>query len=129
MSKTGDEGLLIDDSPSEIHRKLKKAVTASDGHGLSLGVDNLFLLLKGFGTTEQLAYFNDAMRTNTIKFSELKETLATDISEYFTEFRERKQALLADPAQIARILANGAQQARTQAEQTMIEVRQKVGLL
>lgn len=128
MSKTGDEALMIDDSPEEISRKLKKAVTATEGAG-SPGVENLLFLLEHFGTKEQIQYFKDAVADNTIKYSELKETLATDISEHFAEFREKKKALLKDKDALAQILADGAKKAKAIASQTLLEVKEKIGLL
>lgn len=129
MSKTNDEALMLSDSPSEISRKLKKAVTAIDGHNKSAGVDNLLLILRHFGSTEQIQYFEDALKDNTIKYSELKDTLAKNISEYFADFRERKEDLLADPDALARILADGAKKAKKIASETLTEVKQKIGLI
>ena len=129
MSKTNDEPLFIADSPEIIMKKLKKAVTATDASGSSSGVDNLMLLLKSFGTEEQVKYFEDGIKNNNIQFSELKETLAKDISDHFAEFRERKAALLNDPAQIAKVLAEGAEEARAIASKTIAELKEKIGLI
>jgi tryptophanyl-tRNA synthetase len=129
MSKTNDEPLNISDSPEVILKKIKKAVTATDASGSSLGVNNLMLLLKSFGTEEQLRHFEDGIKNNDIQFSELKETLAKDIAEYFAPFRERRAELLADPAQIARILSEGAEEARAVASKTIGEVKQRIGLI
>lgn len=122
MSKTGDEALLMDDEPSEIHRKLKKAVTGEEGGA------NLLFLLNHFGTREEIQYFGDQGLKN-IKFSELKEALAKDIAEHFAEFRAKKQELLANPGQLAEILGEGAARARMVAQETLLEVKQKTGLL
>ena len=129
MSKTGDEALLLADEPEEIARKIKKAVTATDASGQSAGVDNLMLLLNEFGSKDQVGHFEDQIQKNTIKFSDLKETLSTQISEHFAQFRERRKELLADPGKIAKILADGSEQARETAQKTITEVRQKIGLL
>ncbi len=129
MSKTGDEALLLDDEPKEILRKLKKAVTASEPGKKSPGVENLFTLLEHFGNEQQIGYFRGMQENHTLKFSELKETLAADIAEYFAEFREKKQALLSNPQNIAEILGQGAHKARGIASQTIFEVKQKIGLL
>ena len=129
MSKTGDEALLLDDEPAEIHRKLKKAVTASEPGNQSAGVDNLFLLLEHFGTKEQISQFRDAQRDNSLKFSELKETLAKGVAEHFAEFREKKKELLAKPEYLAEVLGTGASKARQIAQQTLLEVKEKIGLL
>lgn len=129
MSKTGDEALLMDDEPKEIIRKLKKAVTATEGGKKSPGVENLFLLLEHFGTKEQTNYFRGQQKKDTLKFSELKEILANTISEYFAEYREKKKELLNKPEYLAEVLADGATKARKVAAQTLFEVKQKIGLL
>lgn len=129
MSKTGDEALMLDDSPAEIHRKLKKAVTASQGGTKSPGEENLLLLLSHFGKKDEITYFADQQAKGSLKYSELKEVLAKDIAEYFQDFREKKKALLAEPEKLADILGEGAEKARKVAEQTLVEVKQKIGLL
>ena len=129
MSKTGDEALLLDDEPKEITRKLKKAVTATDSGKKSPGEENLMLLLSHFGQAEEVRYFTEAQNQGTLKYSELKETLAKDIAEYFAEFREKKKQLLSRPNQLAEILGEGSRKAREVASQTLLEVKQKIGLL
>ena len=129
MSKTGDEALLLDDNPKEVHRKLKKAVTASEVGAQSPGEKNLMLLLSHFGTPDQIAYFADQQSNGSLKYSELKEALAEDVAIYFEEFREKKKELLARPEQLAEILGDGASKARKVANATLLEVKQKIGLL
>jgi len=129
MSKTGDEALLLADSPAEIHRKLKKAVTSTDSGGKAPGVENLMLLLREFGTKEQIQYFDNAISDQTIRYSELKETLAERIAASFAPFREKRAELLANPELLATILEEGADRARRHAKQTLSEVRKKIGLL
>ncbi len=128
MSKTGDDPLYLDDSPTELAQKLKKAVTASTGDS-SPGVDNLLYLLEQFGTKEQVGYFRGAIKDGSIHYSELKEVLADDIADYFLEFREKKKELLSDKQKIASILADGAARAGEIANETMREVKEKIGLL
>lgn len=129
MSKTGDEALMLDDEPEEIHRKLKKAVTATAGGGKSPGEKNLMLLLDYFGQPDEKKFFSEAQNTGTLKFSELKETLARDISDYFSVFREKKKELLSKPDYLAQVLGDGATKARKVAHETLVEVKQKIGLL
>jgi tryptophanyl-tRNA synthetase len=127
MSKSEPAGcLFLDDEPEEIQKKIKKAVTASDASQGSPGTENLLQLLELFGKPEDVAHFKNL---EGIKFSELKETLAKDITEYFAEFREKKKELLSRPDELAEILAEGARKARETAQQTMLEVKEKIGLL
>jgi tryptophanyl-tRNA synthetase len=121
MSKTSDEALMLDDEPEEIMRKLKKAVTATNTHQGSPGVDNLKLLLEQFGGTDLVKDFT--------KYSEVKETLAEVIADYFSDFRRKKAQLMQDPAQIKKILSEGATKAQLIAAETLNEVKAKIGLI
>ncbi len=129
MSKTGDEALNLDDTPEEIFRKLKKATTATEAGQKSPGEENLLSLLNHFGSADEINYFHEAQKTQTLKYSELKETLAKNIANHFAEFREKKQALLSKPQAIKEILMAGAKKAKVVASQTLQEVKQKIGLL
>ncbi|HYF04700.1 MAG TPA: tryptophan--tRNA ligase [Patescibacteria group bacterium] len=129
MSKTADIPVYISDSPEDIATKLKKAVTATTGGGASAGVDNLFFLLEIFGTEDEHKYFVDAEKEGTIKYSELKATLASRIAEHFADFRAKKQELMKDKEYVAEILAEGARKARLTASHTLAEVKEKLGLL
>jgi tryptophanyl-tRNA synthetase len=117
MSKTGDDPVFMDDLPTEIEAKLKKAVTATGTEGSS-GVDNLMFLLEQFGSKESVGQFRGAIKDESIRYSDLKMELAHAISE-----------LLSDKQQLAQILADGAAQAREIAHETIIEVKEKIGLL
>jgi tryptophanyl-tRNA synthetase len=129
MSKTADTPLYLDDSPEEVHSKIKKAVTATEGNGESDGAENLLYLLSHFGTQAHIQQLSDARRDGSIKYSELKAVLAEDISEYFKTFRERKKELLSRPDTLAQILGDGAHKARKVAQQTLAEVKDRIGLL
>lgn len=128
MSKTGDDPIYMDDTHSEIQAKLKKAVTASGGEG-GAGVDNLIYLLEQFGDQATASQFRGAIKDGSIKYSELKSTLADSIANYFADFRDKKKELLDDKGRLAQILADGADRARAVAQNTMIEVKEKTGLL
>ncbi len=129
MSKTGDEALMLEDSPKEIHRKIKKAVTATTGGGKSPGEENLMFLMTHFGTPQDVLYFTEAQNKGTLKFSELKESLSDRVAAYFEEFREKKKELLSRPEQLAEILGEGSKKARQVASETLLEVKEKIGLL
>lgn len=129
MSKTGDEPLYLDDTPEITKSKIKKAVTATDTSGNSLGAENLFYLLSHFGTVEHIAYFADMKKSGNVKYSELKEILAEDISNHFADFRNKKKELLENPDKLITILADGAKKASHIASQTLEEVKKKIGLI
>jgi tryptophanyl-tRNA synthetase len=70
----------------------------------------------------------DGERTARTGCVDTKRLLAERILRHYAEARERYAELLADPARIDRILADGAERARPIAEATMDEVRDKMGL-
>lgn len=128
MSKTGDEALLIADEPAEIERKLKKAVTASEGK-TSQGVDNLMQLLSFFGPPDEIKQFQTAIADGSVKYSELKMAIAGHVANHFADFRDKKKSLMAKPKQLEEILAEGAKKARVAAGATLSEVKEKLGLI
>ena len=58
----------------------------------------------------------------------LKVALAELIAGHFAKFREKKKKLLAKPAAIKKILAEGSKKAGAVAVKKMAEVKKKVGL-
>lgn len=127
MSKTGDETVLLVDSPRDIERKFKGAVTASTGGGESPGVANLFLLLEAFADAETVRRFRGDEGDGSIRYAELKETLATAVAEHFATFRKRHAEITDE--EVRTTLADGATRAQAVADRTLLEVRKRVGLL
>ncbi|MFH1947577.1 MAG: tryptophan--tRNA ligase [Candidatus Magasanikbacteria bacterium] len=130
MSKSLGQGHVIElaDEPNVIEKKLKKAVTASAGGEGAPGVQNLLLLLKEFSDKEIYNGFLQAEKDGTIRYGDLKNEVAGSISDYFSDFRIRRNELLMNHDELAEILIAGAEKARPVAEETMREVRKLVGI-
>jgi tryptophanyl-tRNA synthetase len=131
MSKSSSVNsyIAITDEPEVIKEKLQRAVTGTGTEdSLPLGVQNLMLLLEEFGTSEQVSNFNTQIKNKTIKYSELKETLANQISDYFADFRAKRKQLLAKPAYLEKVLKTGAKKAQKIARQTISEVKTRIGV-
>ncbi len=130
MSKSKGEGHVINmaDEPDAILKKLKKAVTATEGGGKAPGAENLLMLLKQFGAEADYKKFAAAEKDGSIQYGELKTALAEAISNYFSSFRAKRKELLAHPEEIGSVLREGANKARGVAEGTMTEVRRLVGI-
>lgn len=130
MSKSHglDTVLQLCDEPEELQRKLKKAVTATEGGAGAPGVQNLLDLLMHFGNAEIHAQFVAAEKDGSIRYGDLKAAVADAVGTHFADFRARRKELLANPAEIDRILADGAERARAVAQKTMGEVRKLVGI-
>jgi tryptophanyl-tRNA synthetase len=130
MSKSLGQGHVIDlcDEPERILEKVKKAVTATEGGAEAPGVKNLLGLLKEFGDKKDYENFVAAEKSGTIRYGDLKQTLADALSKYFADFRKKRADLLSDEKKLKSILKKGADAARKTAEMTMEDIRKKVGL-
>ncbi len=134
----GNHVIELADEPDVIHKKLKKAVTATEGGEDAPGVENLLRLLKQFsiqgrsalggGTSEVYQKFVDAEKSGGIRYGDLKSALAEEIGNYFLDFRSKRNELLEDPDALAEILMKGAESARKIAQSTMDDVRKMVGI-
>ncbi len=134
MSKTtsSEKGLIeMMDEPSRIVKKIRSAVTDTDGEVRfdpehKAGVSNLLVIhstLSG-ATTEQLeAEFAGR------GYGDLKAAVAELVVDALTPFRQRMTELLADPAELDRILAAGAARAREVSAPTLARVYERVGFL
>ena len=118
--------IYIDDEPEIIKAKLAKAVTDT-GDGKSQGAKNLLDLIKIFSKKSIYEQMLSAQQNHELKYSELKNQLAQDISDYFAAFRERKKKIT--DAKAKKILADGAKKATKTADKTLKEVKEKIGLI
>ena len=92
-------------------------------------VINFNMLLDNFGIEKHKKYFDEEFKNKNVKFSELKDALAEDISNHFKPFREKRKELEKNPEEVKKILDEGAEKARIIARETMKEVKEKVGLV
>jgi tryptophanyl-tRNA synthetase len=130
MSKSHgiDTVIQLCDEPEMLSKKLKKAVTATEGGNGSPGAKNLIELLKYFATPGLHKQYLAAEKDGSIRYGDLKTDLSNAISGYFEEFRTRRSQLLKNHDEIADTLAHGAQKASAFAQKTMQEVRERVGI-
>ncbi len=90
------------------------------------GVSNLLVIhsvLSGTPVEELVASFAGR------GYGDLKKEVAEVVVERLLPFQQRMAELLDDPAELDRILADGAERAREVAMTTMARVRDRVGLL
>lgn len=67
-------------------------------------------------------------RAGGLGYGTVKEELFVTIRDYFSPYAARRAELLAAPDEVRRILATGADKARSVARKTMFKVRKKAGL-
>jgi tryptophanyl-tRNA synthetase len=126
-SPLGTIGLL--DSAEEITRKVKKAVTDTDGEvrydrAAKPGVANLLELLAGAtGRTPQ------EVAAGYARYGDLKRDVAEALGELLRPVRLRRAALEEDPAYLESVLAEGAATAHAVAARTYAAAADAMGLL
>ncbi len=130
MSKSDPEScLFLDDSPEEIRAKLARAVTDSESKisydpERKPGLANLLEIYGAFAGKDPHAI---VIEFEGKQYSALKGALSELITQHFAPFRAAKKKLLARPAAIKKILAEGSKKAGTIATKKMGEVKKKVG--
>lgn len=133
MSKTLLQSYIaLAESPEVIQDKIAKAVTdvgPQKEKKMSPGVANLFTLMEEFSSKETLNNFRNEYKKGTIRYSEMKKALAEDIAKAFEAFRKERGKLVKKPDYIKEILEDGEKKARKIAQETMVEVKEKIGLL
>lgn len=133
MSKSKGEKnyIALSDDPAVIRKKIMSAVTdTSPDKTMTPGVANLFRLLETFASAPKV--YSDlklAYDEGSLKYQELKMTLAEELIKTLAPIQERRQKLADDPSLLAETIINGNQTARKIAAETMQEVREKTGLI
>ena len=134
MSKSGEspQGILwLLDEPSVTAKKLKSAVTDNDRDirfdpAEKAGVSNLLSILSVI-TGESIPALVDSFAGK--GYGDLKGTVADAVVAEFAPVRERALELLADPAELDRLLTGNADRAAEIADATLRRVYDAVGFL
>jgi tryptophanyl-tRNA synthetase len=131
-SLSSDDGrLLILDPPDLIRRKFKRAVTDSENvirHDWETkpGVSNLLEILHGV-TGEPIAALEASYAGK--GYGHLKMDVAEAVIEHLAPIRERHGELMADPAELDRLMALGASRAQAIAVPVVADAKARMGLL
>lgn len=123
--------ILVLDDPKTITKKVKSAVTDSETTvrfdvDAKPGVSNLLVLLS-VATGRTVPDLETEYATS--GYGTFKGAVAEALVEYLRPTRERYTELAADPAELARLLATGADRAAAIADATMARVRAAAGLI
>ncbi len=130
MSKTGDEGIALMDSPDEIREKIKKAVTDS-GKEIKFDEKNkpaisnlitIYSLLSGKPREE----IENQYKGKT--YVEFKNDLAEVIVDFLKPFQKKYNEFKNNLSEVEKILTASEEKARTEAQKTLNEVKEKIGL-
>jgi len=89
---------------------------------------NLFSLFSLFANETEKAELAARFRAGGMGYGEAKKALLEKIDTYFAPARQRRKELARNPNEVEDVLHKGAQRARAEAQLTMAQVRQAVGM-
>lgn len=132
MSKSGDSDagcVFMLDTPAAIEKKFKRAVTDSENEvrydiASKPGVSNLLDILSAATGGDR-----DRLAEEYSQYGPLKSDTAAAVIELLQPIQERHRELMADPAELSRLLGLGAERARSVASDTLERVHRSIGLL
>jgi tryptophanyl-tRNA synthetase len=132
MSTTGGSPqgtVYVTEEPDAIVKKFRSAVTDSGSEVVRApdkpGISNLIDILaavRGSSPEEVEGSFNGS------GYGSFKQAVADAVVEYLRPVRERYHELRADEPELERILEQGAEKARAIAANTMVDVREMMGV-
>lgn len=136
MSKSTDnpKGLInLLDDPKVSAKRIRSAVTDNDGEirydkENKPGVSNLLVIQSALGD-ESIDELVEGYQKAGSGYGDLKKDTAEVLEAFCTPLRQRYDEYMADPAELNRILANGADRAREIAAKTIEQVYERVGFL
>ncbi|MEL6866879.1 MAG: tryptophan--tRNA ligase [Bacteroidota bacterium] len=117
---------------ARIRKQIRSAVTDTgdtpEGQ-MSPGVENLFSLLKAAGDIDTHNSLMKDYENGQLRYVSLKDAVADTLVAISQTFRERKAELMADKKQVKNQIKASSAEIRKQAQTTIREVKELVGLL
>lgn len=134
MSKSVEGSyILLSDDLSAIKTHIAKAPTDAGNIGGDIpkegGVANLFSLLKLFAGEEVFSKFVQDYQDKKIRYSEMKEVLSDAIYKELKPIQEKRLEYENNPKMVDEILKDHTEKLRLIAQETIKEVKEKMGLL
>lgn len=130
MSKSYDNTIEIFAEENVLRKKIMRVVTDSKPveEPKDHENDTLFLLYSLFASADEIEDLGRRYREGGLGYAEVKDMVFDKINARFRPFREKRKELAGRRGDVERILAEGADKARSIAAKTMRKVRRKTGL-
>jgi len=130
MSKSVEGSYInLTDSIDEIRKKIRAVPTASIAGGPIIGgIKTLFMLSEIFLPKKIYEEFKEKYYSQTLKFIELKDALTEAIYQELKPFQEKRKQIASDLAYVEKVIKEGVQKAKIVAQETLKEVKEKMGL-
>ncbi len=130
MSKSYDNTIQLFEEPGKLKKKIMSIQTDSTPVEAPKPVEGSSILALYQLVASEADYqtmVDDHLRGG-IGYGDFKKRLLQALSAHFAPFRERREQIVADAGYVDRVLAAGAEKARTVARPTLARVRAAVGL-
>src|SRR3989344_3681479 len=131
MSKSEPAGcLFMDDSPTVIREKIKRAVTDS-GKDIKYDPNNkpaISNLITIYGGILEVTTQEVEQKFSGASYVEFKKDVAETIIKELAPFQKKKQELQKKTSAVKKVFVTGSQKAEKIASQKLNEVKQKIGL-
>lgn len=130
MSKTVEGSFInLSDDLEKIKAKIAKIPTDS-GKSLEItgGVKSLFDFVELFQGKEERDGLERQYKTSGVRYGEIKQELSEAIFEELKPIQEKRAELENNPEYVDKVIKEGAGKARIVAQETINEVREKMGL-
>lgn len=129
MSKTGDDGIALSDSPDEIRRKIKGAATDSGkeirfDEDKKSAISNLLTIFSEVSGKTVAQLEKDFIGSS---YTNFKSELAEAIVRFLEPFQKRHREFASDPGLVEKILEESELKTRHLADETLKEVKMKMG--
>lgn len=132
MSKSLNNHIELAATPEETRQRVMQMVTDPQRIRRSdpgnPDVCNVFSMHKIFSSPEQVEMVNTECRRAGIGCVDCKKLFAENLNNHLQPFRQRREEIAKNPDEVWDVLRDGARRARQIAEETMVEVRQAIGL-
>ena len=134
MSKSENQmaTLYLADEDDAIRKKIMKAKTDGGPDEPNSTkpdyIKNLFLLLTLVSNEATVNYFEEKFNNCSIRYGDMKKQLAEDMVEFIAPIRQKVNDILNDEKYLQKVMKQGAEKSIANAEITMNEVRNAMGL-
>lgn len=116
----------------KLRKQIRSAVTdtgdTAEGQ-MSLGVENLFTLLKAAGKQLEAESLLQDYNAGSLRYVDLKDAVANALVEINTPMLEKRQELLANKKEVKNQIRASSAEIRKRAQETMREVKELAGLM
>ncbi len=133
MGKSEGEAnaVYLSDSPETIRKKVMRAVTDSGPTAPNQqkpdAIQNLFTLMEVVSNPDTVKHFDDLYNRCEIRYGDFKKQLAEDMIAATEPVRTRIHEISNDNDYISKVIRQGNEKARENANKTLAEVREIIG--